>query len=80
MRISFFGRLADVLGARHLSLANAAPTGTALKAHLAEAHPEISEILAHQGTRLVVNDAITDWDAPLAASDDIAIIPVVSGG
>ena len=80
IHISFFGRLADVLGSRSLSLESAMDSGDALKTHLTAEHPEISEILAHQGTRLVVNDAITDWDAPLAASDDIAIIPVVSGG
>lgn len=80
MHISFFGRLADVLGARSLTLESAMDSGTALKAHLAEAHPAIGEILAHQGTRLVVNDEIVDWATALSAADDIAIIPVVSGG
>ena len=80
IHISFFGRLADVLGARSLSLESAMDSGDALKTHLTAAHPEISEILAHQGTRLVVNDEIVDWATTLSASDDIAIIPVVSGG
>ena len=80
MHISFFGRLSDVLGARRLPLDCVIESGEALKTLLAEAHPEISEILAHQGTRLVVNDEIVDWAAALSASDDIAIIPIVSGG
>lgn len=80
MRVNFFGQLADRLGARQLTLAMAAPTGTALKSHLGDAHPEIKELLAHQGTRLVVNDEIVDWATALSTADDIAIIPVVSGG
>lgn len=80
MHISFFGRLADMLGARSLTLESAMDSGTALKAHLGKAYPEISEILAHQGTRLVINDELVDWATALSASDDIAIIPVVSGG
>ena len=80
LNVSFFGRLADVLGTRNLSLKTMPDTGNALKEHLAEAYPEISAILAHHGTRLVVNDEIVDWATAVSAADDIAIIPVVSGG
>ena len=80
LHVSFFGRLADIMGTRNLPLKTMPDSGNALKAHLAEAHPEISAILAHQGTRLVVNDEIVDWATAVSATDDIAIIPVVSGG
>ncbi len=81
MQVGFFGRLADVLAARQLTVNDKTiNNGDTLRAHLAETHPHAAALLAHQGTRLVVNDAIVDWKTPLSAQDDIAIIPVVSGG
>ena len=80
MRIAFFGRLADVSGTRTLEHKTEALTGEDLRRDLAAAHPQIADILNHGGTRLVLNDEIVGWDSPLAEDDDVAIIPVVSGG
>lgn len=81
MKIDFYGQLADRLGARSLTLDGETPSdGQKLRQLLNDMKPEISEILNRPGTRLMVNDEITDWDSTLAAAHSIAIIPVVSGG
>ena len=81
MQISFFGRLADLSGQRSLNdVPDGLADGEALRAWLSDAQPHLAEILAHPGTRLVLDNEITDWQAPLAGAGDVAIIPVVSGG
>lgn len=80
MRISFFGRLADLHGDRICEIEELPPNGEVLRTIIAENHPALIEILRHSGTRLIINDEIVDWDSTLSANDDIAIIPVVSGG
>jgi len=81
MHISLFGRLADLAGHRSLDIGHEIPaTGLALRQWLAQSEPHLADILGNQGTRLVLNDEIVDWDSPLSANDTIAIIPIVSGG
>ncbi len=81
MRVAFYGQLAERLGARHLTIDEASLcNGVQLRAWLADTHPHAAEILTHKGTRLLLNDEITDWQAPIDAEQNIAIIPVVSGG
>ena len=81
MRVVFYGQLAERIGARHLTLDDATlSNGAKLRDFLADAHPQAADILAHNGTRLLLNDEITDWEVSLEAAHNIAIIPVVSGG
>ena len=81
MRVSFFGRLADLSGQRSLDdVPDMLTTGSDLRDWLAETHPHLAEILAHPGTRLVLDNEITDWQTALHAEQEIAIIPIVSGG
>lgn len=80
MDISLFGRLADIYGHRQLTLATRPETGTRLREAVSTDAPQLAELMNSRGTRLVVNDAIVDWDTQLAAQDNIAIIPIVSGG
>lgn len=80
MQVSFYGRLADGFGQRIWTLDTAPATGTALREELMATAPHMAELLQQAGTRLVVNEAIVDWASPLADSDAIAIIPIVSGG
>lgn len=81
MRVDFYGQLADRLSARCLDIdLGALPSGQALRAALAEDRPEIADILHHPGTRLMLDDEITDWNSNLSAAQTIAILPVVSGG
>lgn len=81
MQVSFFGRLADMLGARLIGDAPDGLTdGEALRDWLCATYPDMSDILHHAGTRLMLDEEISDWASPLAEIDDIAVIPVVSGG
>lgn len=81
IRVRFFGRLADLVGARDISLGDSSiSNGEALRAHVLTLHPQAGDVLNNKGTRLVVNDEIVDWARPLSADDEIAIIPIVSGG
>lgn len=81
MRVQFYGRLADLIGRRHLDdIPDTLADGEALRGWLADAHPQLAEVLARPGTRLVVDNEIADWSAALAAAGDIAVIPAVSGG
>jgi len=81
VQIDFYGQLADRLGARHITVEdNTLTSGDALRLWLSEAHPELSDILTHKGTRLVLDDEISDWASPIEKARNIAIIPVVSGG
>lgn len=81
MQVSFFGRLADLSGQRHLDdIPDRFATGADLRDWLTETHPHLAEVLSHPGTRLVLDNEITDWQTALHAGQDIAIIPVVSGG
>ena len=81
MRVSFFGRLADLSGCRTLDDApDDLTTGAELRDWLAQNHPQLRDPLAHPGTRLMLDNEITDWHAPLREAEDIAIIPIVSGG
>lgn len=81
IQVRFFGRLADFIGARDISLSDSSiSNGETLRAHVLTLHPQASDVLNDKGTRLVVNDEIVDWASPLSADDAIAIIPIVSGG
>ena len=81
MQISFFGRLADTLGARHIGDApDGLADGEALRDWLCTTYPDMAELLHHVGTRLMLDEEISDWASPLVGIGDIAVIPVVSGG
>lgn len=81
MQISFFGRLADLYGQRSFDSApDDLHDGLALRDWLSVTQPAMADILAQPGTRLVINDEIVDWETALSVRDDIAIIPIVSGG
>ena len=80
MQVQFFGRLADLSGARRTDIPDDMQSGADLRNWLSAAQPHLSEILAHSGTRLVLDNEVVAWDTPLHGAHDIAIIPVVSGG
>ena len=81
MRVSFFGRLAGLLGCRSLDdVPDNLTNGAALRDWLAHNHPQVDEVLNHPGTRLMLDNEIADWSAPLSGARDIAVIPIVSGG
>ena len=78
LRIAVFAGMADLVGGRLVEVPW--PGGTVADARrlVAERHPPTATLLARSafavGSRYVADDAL------LAAGDDVAIIPPVSGG
>ena len=78
LRIALFAGMAEVIGGRHLELPWAGGTVADARRLVAGSHPAVAGLLARSAFALgcrYVGD-----DAPLAAGDDVAIIPPVSGG
>jgi molybdopterin converting factor subunit 1 len=79
MRVLFFAQLKDVTGCDAIELAFPSPlNGEQLWARLAEQFPGL---LAHRGNvRLARNWEYSDAQTQFADSDEVALIPPVSGG
>ena len=79
MRVLFFAQLKDVTGCDSVELAPAAPlNGEQFWAELLKQFPKLA---AHRANvRLARNWEYAAPDAQFAASDEIALIPPVSGG
>lgn len=79
MRILFFAQLKDATGCDSTELAAAAPLNT--EQFWAELLKQFPKLAAHRANvRLARNWEYTAPDAPFANSDEIALIPPVSGG
>lgn len=77
MRVQLFAALHERLGRRELEVPDTeVATVAALDAWLRAAHPE----LARATFRVAVNRRYAAPDDALAAQDEIALIPPVSGG
>jgi molybdopterin converting factor subunit 1 len=79
VRVLLFAHARELAGADSVvvSLAMSA-TVADLRAVLAVRHPALASLLARSA--LAVNHAFADNATPLSASDEIALIPPVSGG
>lgn len=79
VKVLFFGRLKEILGRSEdsVNLADGAPIES-LFARYAASHPELAGFRAS----LVAsrNQEFAAWSTPLAANDEIAFLPPVSGG
>jgi molybdopterin converting factor subunit 1 len=79
VKVLFFGRLKEILGRSEdsVDLAAGAPIES-LFARYAASHPELAGFRAS----LVAsrNQEFAAWSTPLAANDEIAFLPPVSGG
>ena len=83
MRIRYFAWLRHRVGCAEETLEPPAHVASvaALKAFLAERHPGFADALASQGVvRCAVNQEYVPEDAPLAARDEVAFFPPVTGG
>ena len=80
--ILLFGRLKDAFGAGFIPLPEGAATAAALRSKLAEANPDLADMLRSKSVRIAVNQTlVADEDAtPISASDEIALLPPLSGG
>ena len=80
--VLLFGRLKDAFGASSIALPPGADTAAALRAGLAEANPDLADLLRSKSVRIAVNQTLVTDEvaARLSPSDDIALLPPLSGG
>lgn len=78
MKVLCFGVAKDIVGASELTLESLnARTVAELKNYLNKTYPKFLEYKSYM---VAVNQAYAGDDAPLSHSDEIALIPPVSGG
>jgi len=79
VRVLFFGRLKDIVGRAE----DAAELGEGARvedlfARYGQRYPELAQF--RSSVAASVNQAFADWRSPLAAGDEVAFLPPVSGG
>jgi molybdopterin converting factor small subunit len=81
-QVLLFGRLKDAFGAASIPLPNGVATAAALRAKLAEANPDLAEMLRSRSIRIAVSQSLVadETAARISASDEIALLPPLSGG
>ncbi|GGE00196.1 hypothetical protein GCM10011515_19990 [Tsuneonella deserti] len=81
MKIFLFGKLGELIG-REVNFEPEPGTATIsdVRQALARAHPAASDDLLSPRVRACVNDAMVSDRHPVAADDEIALLPPVSGG
>src|ERR1700675_377934 len=79
VRVLFFGRLKDIVGqAEDNPELNEGAQVEDLFARYGEQYPELARF--RSSVVASVNQSFADWRSPLAAGDEIAFLPPVSGG
>lgn len=80
MKISFYGRLADILG-REMEVELAGSRSVAeLRDHLAALRPEAAAAMGSRGVRTCVGGSIVLDSHVIGPTDEVEFIPPVSGG
>ena len=80
MKVLLFGIAKDIVGDSHLQFSNADKTPSSvseLKKVISETYPEFSKL---SSLAVAVNSTYAQDDVVINATDEIAIIPPVSGG
>jgi len=82
MKIVYCGRVAEIAGTREEEVAPPPEIRTVetLRAWLGRDRPELLTALCAPAVRAVVNDEVAQADRAIAAGDEIAFLPPVSGG
>lgn len=80
MKILFFGKLRDSLGAAREVDGTVGETVAALRRRLAAAYPLAAADLIAPRTRACVNDTIVGEDFVLGGDERIEFLPPLSGG
>ena len=80
--VLLFGRLKDAFGAASIALPEGAGTAAELRALLIELNPDLADMLRAKTVRIAVNqELVTDEvGTAVSASDEIALLPPLSGG
>ena len=75
--IEAFGVTKDILGARETEINLDGNTVGSLRKSLKNRYPSLAEV---RSLMIAVNNAYAEDDLPIGESDEIALIPPVSGG
>ena len=80
--VLLFGRLKDAFGAPSIPLPEGVATAAALRAKLAEANPDLADMLRSKAVRIAVNQTLVadESAARISPTDEIALLPPLSGG
>lgn len=80
--VLLFGKLKDAFGTASIALPEGAGTAAELRARLAELNPDLAEMLRAKTVRIAVNQELVADEArtQISASDEIALLPPLSGG
>ncbi|MEZ4299766.1 MAG: MoaD/ThiS family protein [Polyangiaceae bacterium] len=79
VRLLAFAGARDILGAAELDLALPAPcTAAELLDRVCDQYPGLTPY--RKALRLAVNGSYVGWNDPIAAGDEVALIPPVAGG
>lgn len=80
MKITFYGKLADLLG-RELELDMDRPsTVEAVRSRLVEGHPVAAASLEDRRVRACVGSVLVGDDHPVTSTDEVEFLAPVSGG
>jgi molybdopterin converting factor small subunit len=81
-QVLLFGRLKDAFGAASIPLPVGAITAAALRTKLAEANPDLADMLRSKSIRIAVNQTLVanEAAAQIGPKDEIALLPPLSGG
>ena len=80
MDILLFGKMAERAGRTVVHDIGAGCTVAEIRRGLAEAHPEIAQILGQASTRACVDQQMVGEDAMVRPGQEIAFLPPLSGG
>jgi molybdopterin converting factor small subunit len=80
--VLLFGRLKDAFGASSIPLPPGAATAAALRVKLADANPDLADMLRSKSIRIAVNQTLVADEAAtrISPADEIALLPPLSGG
>jgi len=80
--ILLFGKIRDAFGASCIPLPDGVSTAADLRARLVADNPDLAAMLSARSVRIAVNQSLIGDEAaqPVGASDEIALLPPLSGG
>lgn len=77
VRILAFGIAREIFGDKHIEVDIPEGSAASLKKNLEEKYPKLKELASYM---LAVNDEYADENTVITETDEIAIIPPISGG
>lgn len=80
MKVLFYGRLAEALGAELDVGVDAGSSVAQLRDRLAADHPYVEDVLRSRRTRACVGDTLVPDDYRIVATDTLEFLPPLSGG